>query len=75
MSMTIALGQIGFAVGAAAAGPLYSRFGYGSNTVLGAAAVLIMAAIVAFLVPEPEPYRDTSSARAGDLSPDRATVS
>ena len=60
MSMTIALGQIGFAVGAAAAGPLYSRFGYGSNTVLGAAAVLIMAAIVAYLVPEPEPYEDTS---------------
>ncbi len=60
MSMTIALGQIGFAVGAAAAGPLYSRFGYGSNTVLGAAAVLIMAAIVAYLVPEPKPYEDTS---------------
>ena len=54
MSMTIALGQVGFAVGAAAAGPLYSRFGYGSNTVLGAVAVLIMAAIVAYLVPEPE---------------------
>ena len=64
MSMTIALGQIGFAVGAAAAGPLYSSFGYGSNTVLGAAAVLIMAAIVAYLVPEPELYADPSPARA-----------
>ncbi len=68
MAMTIALGQIGFAVGAAAAGPLYSRFGYGSNTVLGAAAVLMMAAIVAYLVPEPEPepepHEDTAALRA-----------
>ncbi len=60
MSMTIALGQVGFAVGAAAAGPLYSSFGYRSNTVLGAAAVLIMAGIVAYLVPEPAPHDDTS---------------
>jgi predicted MFS family arabinose efflux permease len=58
MSMTIALGQIGFAVGAAAAGPLYSRYGYGSNTVLGAAAVLIMAGIVFYLVPEPAPHEE-----------------
>ena len=60
MSMAIALGQVGFAVGAAAAGPLYSGFGYGSNTVLAAAAVLIMAGILAYLVPEPTPYDDTS---------------
>ena len=60
MSLTIALGQVGFAVGAAAAGPLYSRFGYGSNTIVGAAAVLVMAAIVAYLVPEPVPHDETS---------------
>ncbi len=60
MAMTIALGQMGFAVGAGLAGPLYSRFGYGSNTVLGAVAVLIMAAIVAYLVPEPEPHEDAA---------------
>jgi predicted MFS family arabinose efflux permease len=60
MSMTIALGQVGFAVGAAAAGPLYTHFGYRSNTVLGAAAVLIMAGIVAYLVPEPTPDDHTS---------------
>ena len=63
MSMTIALGQVGFAVGAAAAGPLYSRFGYGSNTVLAAAAVLLTAGIVAYLVPEPAPHDDTSPVR------------
>ncbi len=63
MSMTIALGQVGFAVGAAAAGPLYSSFGYRSNTVVAAAAVLIMAGIVAYLVPEPAPHDDTSPVR------------
>jgi len=66
MSMTIALGQVGFAVGAAAAGPLYSRFGYGSNTVVGAAAVLIMAGIVAYLVPEPEFYAEPPPERVDD---------
>ena len=64
MSMAIALGQVGFAVGAAAAGPLYSGFGYGSNTVVAAAAVLIMAGILAYLVPEPAPSDDTSPVRA-----------
>ena len=67
MAMTIALGQMGFAVGAAVAGPLYSRFGYGSNTVLGAGAVLIMAGIVAYHVPEPEPHEDTAAVPAAVL--------
>lgn len=75
MSMTIALGQVGFAVGAAAAGPLYSRFGYGSNTVVGAAAVLIMAGIVAYLVPEPNPEGEASPDRPHSTRSDRATVS
>ncbi len=75
MSMTIALGQVGFAVGAAAAGPLYSRFGYGSNTVLGAAAVMIMAGLVAYLVPEPELHAHHSADRADDPLPDHAAAS
>ena len=74
MSMTIALGQIGFAAGAAMAGPLYSRFGYGGNTVLGAAAVLIMAAVIAYLVPEPEIYSDLSANRVDDPIPGRAAA-
>ena len=75
MSGTIALGQVGFAVGAAAAGPLYSRFGYGSNTVIGAVWVLIMAAIVAYLVPEPNLQEDRSRGRADGVLPDPAEVS
>ena len=74
MSMTIALGQIGFAAGAAMAGPLYSRFGYGGNTVLGAAAVLIMAAVIAYLVPEPEIHSDVSANRVDDPIPGRAAA-
>ena len=72
MSMTIALGQVGFAVGAALAGPLYSRFGYGSNTVVGAVSVLIMAGIVAYWVPEPESDSDAKSDGAEDTSLQRA---
>jgi predicted MFS family arabinose efflux permease len=55
MSLAVAIGQVGFAMGAALAGPLYTRFGYVSDTVLGAIAVLAMAAVVGYLVPEPDP--------------------
>jgi predicted MFS family arabinose efflux permease len=54
MSLTVALGQVGFALGGAIAGPLYADIGYGSNTVLSAAFVLIMGLIVWFFVPEPQ---------------------
>lgn len=53
MSLTVALGQMGFAVGGAVAGPLFARAGYGSNAILGAISVLAMGVIVWFLVPEP----------------------
>ena len=53
MSLTVALGQLGFALGGAIAGPLYARIGYESNSTLGAAFVLIMGLIVWCFVPEP----------------------
>lgn len=53
MSLTVALGQVGFAVGGAVAGPLFAQRGYASNTVLGAASVLGMGLIVWFFIPEP----------------------
>src|SRR5690606_33345635 len=53
MSLTVALGQVGFALGGAVAGPLFAGVGYFSNTVLGAAFVLGMGLIVWFRVPEP----------------------
>ena len=54
MSLTVALGQVGFAVGGALAGPLYAGVGYGSNAAIGGMSVLAMGVIVWFLVPEPE---------------------
>lgn len=54
MSLTVALGQLGFALGGAVAGPLYARAGYGSNAVLGAVFVLLMGLIVWFFIPEPD---------------------
>lgn len=60
MSLTVALGQVGFAAGAGVAGLLYDGTGYWSNTVLGAFSVLGMGLIVWFTVPEP-------SAQAGHV--------
>lgn len=53
MSLTVALGQIGFALGGAIAGPLYAGVGYASNTVVAALSILTMGLIVWFFVPEP----------------------
>lgn len=53
MSLTVALGQVGFALGGAIAGPLFANVGYWSNTVLAAISVLAMGLIVWFLIPEP----------------------
>jgi predicted MFS family arabinose efflux permease len=53
MSLTVALGQVGFGLGGAMAGLAYADLGYGSNTIIGAISVLGMGLIVWFLVPEP----------------------
>ena len=53
MSLTIALGQVGFGLGGALAGPLYADLGYESNALIGAVSVLGMGLMVWFLVPEP----------------------
>ncbi len=57
MSLTVALGQVGFALGGAVAGPLFANIGYASNTILSAIAVLAMGLIVWFFVPEPTASR------------------
>jgi len=53
MSLTVAVGQMGFALGGAIAGPLFAGIGYSSNTTLGAIFVLAMGLIVWFFIPEP----------------------
>ncbi|MEQ1855628.1 MAG: MFS transporter [Longimicrobiales bacterium] len=53
MSLTVALGQMGFALGGALAGPLYAGAGYFSNALVGAVFVLGMGLIVWYRIPEP----------------------
>jgi predicted MFS family arabinose efflux permease len=55
MSLTIALGQIGFAAGGTAAGLFYAGIGYGATTLIASASVLGTGLLVAFRVPEPPP--------------------
>jgi predicted MFS family arabinose efflux permease len=55
MSLTVALGQVGFAVGSGLAGPIFVRLGYRANTVVGAIFVLALGLIVWYRVPEPTP--------------------
>lgn len=54
MSLLVAIGQIGYGLGGSVAGPFYVQFGYVSNTVIGAAMILLMAYVVWRHVPEPE---------------------
>jgi predicted MFS family arabinose efflux permease len=54
LSLTIAVGQIGTAAGAALGGVLYAGAGYRANTFASAAVILLMAALVWRALPEPE---------------------
>lgn len=54
MSLTVALGQVGFALGAMLAGYSYANLGFAGNTVIGAIAVFCMGWIVWARLPEPE---------------------
>ena len=53
LSLTIAVGQVGMALGAALGGVLYGGFGYRANTFASAAGVLAMALLVWQALPEP----------------------
>ena len=68
MSLTVALGQLGFAAGSAVAGPLFDGPGFRSNSLLGAASVLGMGLMVWFLVPEPTSDPDAPPVPTADPS-------
>ena len=74
MSLTVALGQVGFAVGGAVAGPLFAERGYASNTVLGAISVLGMGLIVWYFIPEPEPRGRVVGATPSEAFVDAAAL-
>jgi MFS family permease len=54
MSLTVALGQVGFAAGAALAGIIYSQMDYRSSTFAGAGIALITAWLIWRRLPEPK---------------------
>lgn len=54
MSLLVAIGQVGYGLGGAVAGPFYVKYGYVSNTIIGTVMILVMAYIVWRHVPEPE---------------------
>ncbi len=54
MSLTVALGQMGFALGGTFAGLLYAGAGYRTTTMIASASVLGMALVVWLFVPEPK---------------------
>lgn len=62
MSLTVAIGQIGIGIGSALAGPAYTRWGYESNTLAAAVAILATAAVVYHWIPEPKLNRTETPA-------------
>lgn len=54
MSLTVALGQVGFASGAALAGIIYAQMDYRSSTLIGAGVAIIAAALTWRMLPEPK---------------------
>jgi predicted MFS family arabinose efflux permease len=69
MSLIVSIGQVGIGIGGGVAGIAYIRYGYGSNTLVGALAIILMAFLVQLCLPEPEGDRVYVSPRgeeAGD---------
>jgi predicted MFS family arabinose efflux permease len=60
MSLTVALGQVGFGVGGAVAGFTYTTSGYMSNTIFSAILVLFAGYIIWTYLPEPELKKNSS---------------
>jgi len=54
LSLAVAIGQVGIGIGSAVAGIAYVKYGYISNTMMGAVAILGMAFLVHKALPEPE---------------------
>lgn len=54
MSLLVAIGNIGSGLAGVLAGPLFEKYGFASNSILGAFTIVITALIVWKYVPEPE---------------------
>ncbi|TNE72865.1 MFS transporter [bacterium] len=54
MSLMIGIGQVGFGLGGAIAGPIYLHGGFAMNSIIGGTTILIMAFLVWRFLPEPK---------------------
>jgi len=64
MSLVVAIGQTGIGLGSAFAGIAYTQYGYASNTLVGAVAILLMAVLVQQALPEPKQKQPIAEATA-----------
>jgi predicted MFS family arabinose efflux permease len=69
MSLAVSLGQVGIGIGGGMAGLLFTRYGFGTNTVVGAISIALMAAMVIYSLPEPE-----RRSVPGEVAPGQASV-
>lgn len=69
MSLSLALGQMCLGVGGALAGIAYTAYGYLSNTMLGAASMLLMGLLVWYRIAEPPSKTGAYKAVAPDAAP------
>lgn len=68
MSLAVGIGQVGIGISGLVAGFVYMNFGFLSSTVMGAAAIMLMAFIVRQFLPEPELKRPSVSTEVDSLA-------
>lgn len=54
LSLVMAIGQVGFGVGALVAGPVYTNYGFTISAMVAGAIAIAMALVVVLFIPEPE---------------------
>lgn len=68
MSLAVGIGQVGIGLGSFIAGVAFVRYGYFSNTVIGALSVILMAVLVQKGLPEPRLATRASEGEATDIT-------
>lgn len=68
MSLAVSIGQVGIGIGGGIAGIAFTRYGFGSNTVIGAISIAMMAIMVIYFLPEPDGTLSRSTVSGEELS-------
>lgn len=67
MSLAVGIGQVGIGISGAVAGIVYMKSGFLSSTIIGAAAIMLMAFLVRQYLPEPELRRAPMAVEVEEL--------